>query len=129
MYGKCMGNVWEMHGKSVGILRNSPQFAYKNFYRPKQALERLIPKTFCTVNEISSGFYTLFRHPLCILTLTAVIMGVSPDIVTNVAFGLVMVVIGIGGIWIVKWSTDRMADATRRQGKHHSVRPVLVFED
>jgi len=89
----------------------------------------LIPKTFCTVKEISSGFYTLFPYLLCILALTAVTMGVSPDIVTNVAFGLVMVVIGVGGIWIVKWSTDRMADATRRQGKHHNVLPVLVFED
>jgi hypothetical protein len=56
-------------------------------------------------------------------------MGLSPDVITSVAFGLVMVIIGIGGIWIVKWSTDRMADATRRQGKRHSALPVLVFED
>ena len=61
--------------------------------------------------------------------MTAVIMGLSPDIIMNVAFGLVMVIIGIGGIGIVKWSTDRMADATRRQGKCHSVLPVLDFED
>jgi len=44
-------------------------------------------------------------------------MGLSPDSVTNIAFGLVMIVIGIAGIWIVKWSTDRMVDVARRQGK------------
>ena len=92
-------------------------------------LLKLLPDPNSACGKSLSGFYALFSNPLCILTLTAFIMGLSPDIITNVAFRLVMVIIGIGGIWIVKWSTDRMAEATRRQGKRHSVLPVLVFED
>jgi hypothetical protein len=35
-------------------------------------------------------------------------MVLPPDVITNIAFGSVMVLIGLAGIWIVKWSTDRM---------------------
>jgi hypothetical protein len=38
-------------------------------------------------------------------------MVLSPDVITNIAFGSVMVLIGLVGIWIVKWSTDRMVSA------------------
>ena len=41
-------------------------------------------------------------------------MTLSPDLITNIAFGSVMVLIGLAGIWIVKWSTDRMV----RIGQH-----------
>jgi hypothetical protein len=41
-------------------------------------------------------------------------MVLSADLITNIAFGSVMVLIGLAGIWIVKWSTDRMV----RAGQH-----------
>jgi hypothetical protein len=41
-------------------------------------------------------------------------MIISPDLITNIAFGSVMVLIGLAGIWIVKWSTDRMIRAGQR---------------
>jgi hypothetical protein len=41
-------------------------------------------------------------------------MVLSPDLITNIAFGSIMVLIGLAGIWIVKWSTDRMV----RAGQH-----------
>jgi hypothetical protein len=74
-------------------------------------------KTFFDVKTTTQTSPALFRTPLRILTLIAVIMGLPPDLVTNIAFGLAMIVIGVAGIWIVKWSTDRMVDVTRRQGK------------
>ena len=44
-------------------------------------------------------------------------MGLSGDLITNIAFGLVMVIIGVIGIWLVKWSTDRVIRAGREQGE------------
>lgn len=41
-------------------------------------------------------------------------MVLSPDFITNITFGSVMVLIGLAGIWIVKWSTDRMIRAGQR---------------
>jgi hypothetical protein len=35
-------------------------------------------------------------------------MVLSQDAAINIIFGSVMVVIGLAGIWIVKWSTDKL---------------------
>ena len=43
-------------------------------------------------------------------------MALSPDLISRLVFGLAMFFIGIVGIWIVKWSTDRVTQATRREG-------------
>ena len=39
-------------------------------------------------------------------------MSLSPDTIINIIFGTIMVIIGLVGIWIVKWSTDHMTAAT-----------------
>jgi hypothetical protein len=45
----------------------------------------------------------------------------SPDMIINLAFGSVMVLIGLAGIWIVKWSTDRMILAQEHAGSLSSL--------
>jgi hypothetical protein len=32
-------------------------------------------------------------------------MPLSPDLITNIVFGIIMVVIGIVAIWVVRWQT------------------------
>jgi len=41
----------------------------------------------------------------------------SPELITNVIFGVIMVAIGLCGIWIVKWSTDRLTDVAGQSRK------------
>jgi hypothetical protein len=50
-------------------------------------------------------------------------VALSPDMIINIAFGSVMVLIGLAGIWIVKWSTDRMVGAAQLRAGSSS----LVF--
>jgi len=45
-------------------------------------------------------------------------MPLSPDLITNIAFGLVMFVVGVLAIWIVKWSTSKTIDASSRRPAH-----------
>jgi hypothetical protein len=40
----------------------------------------------------------------------------SPDLIINLTFGTVMVLIGLAGIWIVKWSTEKMILAQQHTG-------------
>jgi hypothetical protein len=54
-------------------------------------------------------------------------MVLSPDLITNIAFGSVMVLIGLAGIWIVKWSTDRMVRAAQRTTCALMSTPVSIF--
>ena len=41
-------------------------------------------------------------------------MSLSPDLNANIAFGLVMFALGVLAIWVVKWSTDKMIEASSR---------------
>jgi hypothetical protein len=41
-------------------------------------------------------------------------MHVSPDIVVNVVFGVIMVLIGLAAIWIVHWQTRVLLRQQRR---------------
>jgi len=45
-------------------------------------------------------------------------MPLSPELITNLAFGLVMFGVGVLAIWIVKWSTYKMIDASSRRAAH-----------
>jgi hypothetical protein len=51
-------------------------------------------------------------------------VAMSPDLITNIAFGSVMVLIGLVGIWIVKWSTDRMVLAAQQNAGSSSIVPT-----
>ena len=53
----------------------------------------------------------------------------SPELIATLAFGFVMVVLGILAIWIVKWSTDRMLQAAEEAGEHQQLAACLPFAD
>jgi hypothetical protein len=54
-------------------------------------------------------------------------MVLSPDVITNIAFGSIMVLIGLAGIWIVKWSTDRVVSAGQHTTRTLMSTSVLIF--
>jgi hypothetical protein len=56
-------------------------------------------------------------------------MSTSKDAVINIAFGSIMVLIGVAGLWIVKWSTDKIILASHRPGWLERLQMLLFNAD